>query len=331
MYRFQYLVNRASCRTLLCLLTLFSCIMPRLNGDDGVPPAQVHSGYVLGPGDQVSVTVTELPEFGGRSYRIDDDGTLSLPLLGRVQAGGQTLAQFEAQLNTALQALVRTPHVTANLTEARPQPVSVMGEVNSPGVQQVQGSKTLFDVIAAAGGLKTDAGDEITITRHDPEGPLNIPGERRDPSGDRSTAIVKVHDVTELRDPKSNILIRPHDEVSVSRAPLLYVIGNVRKPGGFTLRQGQPISALEAISMAEGLAPNANAGNARILRRESEQSPREPIPVDLKKIMAGKGKDVPLYPDDVLFVPDDTTRRVTTRVLEVSLATLSGLVIWRGL
>jgi polysaccharide export outer membrane protein len=206
-----------------------------------------------------------------------------------------------------------------------------MGAVNTPGMQQIQGPKTLFDALAAAGGLKPEAGEVITITRQASEGPLNLPNERKDPADGRTTADVKVRDIVELRDPRMNILVRTHDEISVSRGTLLYVIGNVHKPGGFTVLQGHAVSALEALSMAEGLAPNASPRGARILRRTSETEAREQIPVDLKKILAGKTKDVRLSPDDILYVPDNTTRRITTKTLETALATVSGLIIWRGL
>lgn len=316
---------------LVSILTLGTARTLPAQADQLSAPLQAPSAYVLGPNDQITVSVVELPEFSGRPYRIDEDGTVSLPLLGRVQAGGLTLAQLEANLRTALEVDVRTPHLTANVVETRPQPVSVMGEVNSPGLQQVQGTKTLFDVLAAAGGLKTDAGDVITITRHAPEGPLNLPGERKELPDGRTTAEVKVHDVVDLRDPRANIVILPHDEISVRRAPVFYVIGNVHRPGGFTLQQGRAVSALEALSLAEGFAPNAAPGSARVLRRESDVNSREQIPVDLKKILAGKTKDVQLFPDDILYIPDNTSRRVTTKIGETALMTISGVVIWRGL
>jgi polysaccharide export outer membrane protein len=304
---------------------------PRVSGADQAPAqSEVLAGYVLGPNDQLTVSVVELPEFSGRSYRIDADGTLSLPLLGRVHAAGLTLTQLENNLHDALLTQVRTPHVTANVAEARSQAVSVLGAVNTPGMQQIQGAKTLFDVLAAAGGLKPEAGELVTITRQASEGSLNLPNERKNLADGRSTADIKVRDVVELRDPKVNIVVRAHDEISVSRGVLLYVIGNVHKPGGFTLLQGHPVSALEALSMAEGLAPNASPGGARILRRTSETEPREQIPVNLKKILAGKAKDMQLSPDDILYVPDNTARRATTKTLETALATLSGVVIWRG-
>jgi polysaccharide export outer membrane protein len=301
-----------------------------LGADQTPAPTEALAGYVLGPNDQITVSVVELPEFSGRSYRIDGDGTVSLPLLGRVHAAGLTLTQLENNLHDALLTQVRTPHVTANVAEARSQAVSVMGAVNTPGMQQIQGAKTLFDVLAAAGGLKPEAGQFVTITREASEGPLNLPNERKNLADGRSTADVEVRDIVELRNPRVNIVVRAHDEISVSRGMLLYVIGNVHKPGGFTLLQGHPVSALEALSMAEGFAPNASPAGARILRRTSEAEAREQIPIDLKKILAGKAKDMQLSPDDILYVPDNVARRAATKTLETALATLSGVVIWRG-
>ncbi len=295
------------------------------------PANSVPAGYVLGPNDQINVSVSELPEFTSKSYRIDEDGTVSLPLLGRVRAGGLTLAQLENNLFSALQRQVLTPHISANIVEVRNQPLSVMGAVNTPGTQQIQGDKTLFDAIAGAGGLKPEAGDTITVTRRTSEGPLDLPNEVMDTASGRSSATVKVRDVVELRDPHANIRVRANDEIAVARGPVLYVIGDVHKPGGFTISQGRPVYALEALSLAEGFAPNASPGNARILRRKPETDAREEIPINLKKILAGKSKDVQLSPDDILFVPDNTSRRATTKVLETALATISGVVIWRGI
>ena len=289
------------------------------------------AGYLLGPRDQINVTVTELPEFNSKSYQIDEDGTVSLPLLGRVQAGGLTLSQFEVDLTRDLKKQVINPHVTANMIEARHQPVSVMGEVTTPGSQMIQGDKTLFDVIAAAGGLKPDAGDIIRITRRASEGQLNLPDEVIDKDAGNSSATVKVHDVVDMRDPRANVRVRANDEVFVARGPVLYVIGNVHKPGGFTISQGKQVYTLEALSLAEGFTLNAAPSNARILRRGPDTQKRQEIPVNLKKILAGKSEDVRLSPDDILFIPDNTSRRAATKVLETALSTIWGVVIWRGL
>jgi hypothetical protein len=148
--------------------------------------------------DEVSVSVVKLPEFSARSYHVDADGTVGLPLIGRIQAGGLSMAQFESELRTKLHSQVQDPHVVVSLVETRSVPVSVMGEVNSPGMQQLQGQRTLFDVLASAGGLKTDAGDTVIITRQPDEGPLSVAGSTRDAATGRVTAAVRVHDVVDL-------------------------------------------------------------------------------------------------------------------------------------
>src|SRR5579859_7089212 len=100
-------------------------------GADNAPEVQkavaapVPPGYVLGPNDQISVDVVELPEFNNKSYRVDNDGTISLPLIGRVHAAGLTLTEFEQTVHDLLQKQVRNPHLVANLVETRSQAVSV--------------------------------------------------------------------------------------------------------------------------------------------------------------------------------------------------------------
>src|SRR5262249_9525094 len=153
--------------------------------------------------DQITVEVAELPEFNGKSYRIDSDGTVSLPLLGRVTAGGRTLSQFESDLQTKLKTQVRNPHLVTNVIETRSQPVSVMGAVNTPGTQQLQGTKSLFDVLALAGGLKPDAGEFIKITRQREQGKLSLPNTVEDAATGRTTAEVSVRDVVDLRNPSA--------------------------------------------------------------------------------------------------------------------------------
>ena len=294
----------------------------------GAPPP---SGYVLGPNDQINVTVTELPEFNGKSYRIDEDGTVSLPLLGRVQAGGLTLGQLENNLYRALQRQVITPHITANLVETRAQTIAVMGSVNNPGTQPLNPDKTLFDAVAAAGGLKPEAGDTITITRPAAEGPIDLPTAVVDKASGRTSATVKVRDLVELRDSHANIRLRANDEISIPRGPILYVIGNVHKPGGFTISEGRQVFALEALSLAEGFSANAAPASARILREAPDKEQRQEIPVNLKKILAGKQKDVQLSAGDILYIPDNTSRRAATKVMETALATISGIIVWRGI
>jgi len=295
-------------------------------------PMRSLEDYVLGPNDQVIVQVVELPEFSNKTYRVESNGMVDLPLIGDIPANGLTVGQFRDALTKQLRQQVREPHVMVSVAETKSQAVSVMGEVSQPGTQTMDGPKTLFDVLAGAGGLKTDAGSVITITRHLSEGQLSLPDAVVNQAAGTATGEVTVHAAVELRDPAANIVMRPHDEVFVPRSRLLYVIGNVRKPGGFTMSGKRTVSALEALSLAEGLSPNAAPASARILRKTDETgTTREQIKVNLKRILAGKEEDIGLRPDDILFVPDSTARRFAARAAETALATVSGIIIWRGI
>jgi len=294
--------------------------------------ATTNPGYLIGPNDEISVQVLELPEIPVKAYRVDSDGTINLPLAGRVRAAGLTLDQFEKQLETTFHAQVLNPHVSVTLISSKSQPVSVLGAVNAPGTQQIEGSKSLFDVIAGAGGLKPEAGDTVTITRQKGEGPINLPDAKVDPVTGVTTAEVPVRDLVDLHSPAVNIAVQPHDQVFVSTGRVFYVIGNVRKQGGFTLSAKKRVSALEALSLAEGFAPNAAAGSARILRRVNENDlERKQIPIDLKAILKGKKEDIQIFADDILYIPNSTAKVVAARSAELALGTISGLIIWRGL
>jgi polysaccharide export outer membrane protein len=227
---------------------------------------------------------------------------------------------------------VLDPHISAGLIETRSQPISVMGAVNTAGTQQLVPGKRLFDAIAGAGGLRTEAGDTIKISRTPQEGKLDLPGETQDPDTGNYVATVRVRDVVELQDSKANIVVRPHDSISVAFASTVYVVGDVRKPGGLILNRRPSISALEALSIAEGLSTTAQPAKARILRPVTPGSTdRQDIPINLKQILAGKTADVQLQPNDVLFVPDNSMRRFVGRMADTALATASGVIIWRGI
>lgn len=288
-------------------------------------------GYVLGPGDQFSLEIAELEELNGKVHRIDSDGTVTLPLVGRVQAAGLTLPQFEADLDKRLLGQVREPRITVTVTETLSQPVTVLGEVNSPGIHQIRGTRSLEEVLSLAGGLKTDAGYRVTITRKAAYGTLPLQDVRVDAVDKVSTGEVSVNDIIEARDPGENIEIRPYDVITVPRAKLVYVMGEVRKPGGFTLDQHKSVSILQILAMADGLTPSAAKQSTVVMRQEPGTDMRTEIHLDLRKVMSGKNADFMLQPDDILFVPNSLSHTIRVRALEVAIATGTGILIWRGL
>src|ERR1019366_5902216 len=107
--------------------------------------------YVLGPDDQVVIHVLDSDEIGASPFRIDMRGSINVPLAGRLQAAGLTMDQLEAALAARPKEYLQTPVVTVSVSEFRSQPVSVLDAVNTPGVHQIRGRKTLFEVISEAG------------------------------------------------------------------------------------------------------------------------------------------------------------------------------------
>jgi polysaccharide export outer membrane protein len=296
-------------------------------GKAGAEP-DVPRGYLLGPNDLIKIDIVELEDLSGRTYRVDSDGSVNVPLVGRIRIGGMTLTAAEDAVTTGLQKQVNDPHVSISLTEIHSQPVSILGEVAQPGVHQLEGRKTLYDMLAVAGGLKADAGYQVRITRREEWGKIPLPDARVDPVNHVSIAEV---DSTKIQkaDPGDNILICPQDIITVPRAQLVYVVGEVRKPGGIAIRQSETIPLLEALSAAEGLQSTAAPKNAKILRPGSDPNTRVEIPVDLTKVLSGHGEDLALRPDDVLFVPNSAPRKLITKAAEIALQTASGVIIFR--
>src|SRR5579863_6528993 len=248
--------------------------------------AQDRSTYVLGPEDQIVIRALHADEISDKPVRISSDGAIKLPLIGTVHAAGLTISQLEAALTERLEVYVQKPQVAVSVTEMRSQPVSVLGAMNNPGVIQLQGRKTLVELLSLAGGLRQDAGHKVEITRAVSWGELPLPGAHLDPTGKYYIAEVDVDSILRATHPEQNIQIRPEDVISVPRAEMVYVVGEVGKAGGFVLHDRENISVLQAVSLAEGLSKTASASHARILRAGDDQERRE-IPVPLQKILEG--------------------------------------------
>ena len=285
--------------------------------------------YVLGPDDQIVLQGLNAEEIVNRPMRIDPSGEIGLPMVGRLRAAGLTIQQFEQELNQRLSIYIREPRISVSVTEYRSQPVSVLGAVNSPGVLQVQGRKTLMELLSLAGGLRPDAGYRVKITRGVEWGPIPLPNAAPDSTGKFNVAEVTIKGLMEAKNPEANILIMPHDVISVPVAELVYVIGDVKKAGGFTLHERETMSVLQALSLAEGLQSTADAKRAKILRLPPDGEDRQEIPVNVKEILAGKSQDVTLQGGDILFVPDSTGKKVGYRTLDAIINVVTGVAIWR--
>jgi polysaccharide biosynthesis/export protein len=286
--------------------------------------------YLLGPGDQVQVSALELEEISKTPYRIDDAGYVTIPLAGRIKASGLTVTQLESQIRAGLLKYQIRPEVSVGVMEYRSQPISIIGAVTNPGVHHLQGAKTLIEALSLAGGLRTDAGNAVKITRQAGYGPIPLPSATQDAASGCSVAEVKVQSILNATNPAENITVRPNDVISVPRAEMVYVMGQVEKTGGFVLTERESMSVLQAISLAGGLNRMAAARNARILRFTSAAQQRREEAVDLKKIMDGKAPELFLNPDDILFVPGNNGKIVALRTIEAAVSAGTGIAVWRS-
>ncbi len=294
-----------------------------LPGDTSVSP----TGYVLGPDDQILIRISQAPELTDKPVRVGPDGYIEVPFAGRVKAGGLTPEALRVDLTKRFSATVHDPEVYISIEDYRSQPVSVIGAVTTPGVHQIRGRKTLIEVLSMAGGLRQDSGNMITLTRRVEYGPIGIRGERED--GGFWTARVDAAALMDGRDPQVNVAIQPNDVISVPRARMLYVFGEVTRAGGFVLNDRDQMSILEALSMAGGLTPMAAPRKAKLLRASAGEMGRTEIPIDIRKIVDGKERDQILGAQDILFIPGNLSKRASVRALEAAIQVGTGLVIWR--
>jgi polysaccharide export outer membrane protein len=291
----------------------------------------IRSTYVFGPDDQLVIHILDVPDIDGKTQRLDPSGDLRLPMVGRVHAGGMTLEQLEAELTKRFKVFLNEPDISITMTELHNQSVSIIGAVGSPGVHQFIGNKTLIEALSMGGGVSADAGPIVKITRRMEAGRIPLPEATVDPTGAFSTVEINVKGLLDSTTPEKNIVVRANDIISVPRAAMVYVVGDVTKPGEIPLRGGRSVTVSQAISESGGIKPTGAGSRARILRvapgsgAGSEQK-RTEIPVDISKILSGKTDDVLLLEGDILTVPESTGRKVGVRTLETAL-TIGTLIV----
>jgi len=307
-----------ACSIILVTLTA-AAQTPTRPSNAGATSRETPADYTLGPDDQIVVRAEDVDEITQTPIRIDPKGNINLPLVGRLHVAGMTAEQLENFLKDRLKKYLQDPEVFVYLSDLRSQPISILGAVNNPGVHQLEGHKTLFEILSLAGGLRQDAGYSVKITRRLRWGRIPLPDAKEDPSAQFCIASVNVKSIMDATRPENNIEIKPDDVISVPKGDIVYVVGAVRKPGGFILGDNETLSALQILSLAEGLDRFAGAQNAMIMRPVPSSSDRTKIPVNLKKLMAGKGSDVPLRANDILYIPSSGRKAATVRALEAAL------------
>jgi polysaccharide export outer membrane protein len=263
----------------------------------------------IGSGDLLAISVAGAPEYH-YDVRVSPTGGASLPMLGNITLAGLSTTQAENIVAKRLheRGFFNDPQVTVFVKEYATAGISVLGEVQKPGIYPLMGPRTVLDAISAAGGTTPKAGKSVTITHRDEhETPETILLSRDNGQTMTSTAV------------------RPGDTVVVSKAGMVYVIGAVKEPTGIIL-DNPHLTVLQAIAMAHGTNPTASLKSTKLIRKAST-SPQE-LPIPLDTILSAKSPDLELQSDDIVFVPNSTAKTVATRSLEAIVQTATGLAIY---
>jgi polysaccharide biosynthesis/export protein len=219
------------------------------------------SEYVIGAGDVLNITVYDQADLTGK-YKVDADGTLTFPLVGRVKAGGATLRSLETDLTVRLaDGFLRTPQVSVSMDEFKSQRIFVMGEVRAPGTYQLSGDMTIIEVLSRAGGVAQGAADEVLVVRPS----RTAAGRAVAPEDDADATVLRVN-IRELQAGamSQNVTLKDGDTLVVPRAQLVYVFGQVRAPGAYAIEKGTTV--LQALSLAGGVTDRGSTGRIKIVR-----------------------------------------------------------------
>jgi polysaccharide biosynthesis/export protein len=264
--------------------------------------------YRVGAGDRLGISVLQVPEMK-TSVRVSQQGAISLPLLGVVQVSGLSTADVERKLADELRRkYVRDPQVSVQVDEIESHPISVVGAVTEPGIYQVRGPMNLLSVLSLAKGVTDTAGNRVLVMRADSATPVDL----------------DLKQLLESGDPSLNVVVQPGDVVKVPTAPMIYIVGEFKKPGAFPMPRGDRLTVLRALALGEGLLPMADKKDAVIMRAGPDGTQSE-IGIRLDRIIKSEEPDPVLQANDVLFVPGSGGKAAAQATLNV----LSRLIMFR--
>ena len=306
----------------LYVLLVGSCTLPLLaqtpvteeapRNETAVPQSPrllANSNLKLGVGDLIEISVFGVPDLSTKA-RISGSGDVYLPLIDYVHLASLTTDEAQELIQKRLEdgGFVRGPHVSIFVSESASQAITVLGEVSRPGAYPAIGNRRLFDLISAAGGLTDKAGRNVTIEH------------RGNPA--QKVELQLSSNLTE--DTQDNIDILPGDTIIVSRAGIIYVVGDVKNPSGFRM-EDNTLTVLKALALAGGNTRTSSLSKTKILR----QTPGgiQELPVNLKKILYAKAPDIALVKGDVLFIPGSAAKTAAYRGAEAALAMSTTLAV----
>ena len=271
-------------------------------GDAGRSVLQVAGG------DLLEINVFDVPELSGK-FRVSNMGSISLPLIGELAVENSRTNEVEHTIAEKLESggYVRNPQVSVFVAEFATQGVSVLGEVKKPGIYPSFGSHRLLDYLSMAEGTTPLAGSIVDITRH----------------GSSTTQRVALRSKGEVRE---NPEILSGDTVLIERAGVVYVVGDVARPGGFPMDQDDQLSVLQAVALAQGVNRTAALKSAKLIRTTPRG--KTEVPINLHAMLGSKAADVPLVDGDIVFIPSSAAKSAMKRGLEAGVQAAVGVAIY---
>jgi polysaccharide export outer membrane protein len=280
--------------------------------DESTPSQPSHllpnSNVKLGPGDLIEISVFGVPDLSNK-LRVSSSGDVYLPLIDYVHVAELTTDEAQELIQKRLEdgGFVRSPHVSIFVDESASQAITMVGEVSHPGPYPAIGDRRLFDMISLAGGLTDKAGRTVTIQRR----------------GDPENIVVQLSENL-AEDTKNDVEVFPGDMIIVSRAGIIYVVGDVNHPSGFMIEDNS-LSVLKALALAGGSTRTSSLTKTRILR----QTPKgiQEIPINLKKVLYAQAPDVALVKGDVLFIPGSAGKAAAYRTADAAMSLSTALAV----
>ena len=265
---------------------------------------------LIGPGDLLSISVFNIPEMQ-QTVRVSEAGDAVVSLIGSVHLAGMTVAAAAVSLEKQYRErnLLVDPHISILVTEYATEGVSVLGEVNKPGVYPLLGPHTLLDIISAAGGLTASAGSTVSIRRR---------------NGAEQTVQLNVHNPEKAL--AGDVELQPADTVVVARASAVYVVGDVGRPGGFLMQNNGRLTVLQAIALASGANKTASLSHTKIIRKTA--SGYQQTDIHLSRLLQGKSPDVELEPEDIVFVPNSKVKSAIAGGLPAAAQAAASTVVY---
>lgn len=273
--------------------------------------AQQGESLLIGPGDIVQVSVFDTPELN-QVARVTDLGTIPLLMGGDVKVSSQTPEAASRMIEKVLLDghFLLHPRVSVTIAEYATQKVSILGEVKAPGAYAINTTRSVIEVLTLAGGLNDIADRKVVIERR----------------GTREQVRYLVSNQPDVA-LDSAVSVNPGDSIIVPRAGIVYVLGDVARPGGYTMTNNEAqISALQLIARAGGTNHSAVPSRARLMRKIAEGYSETILP--LSAMQKGKKADLPLHPDDIIYVPFSYLRNFANQATGIA-ASVGSAVVYR--